>query len=40
MTMLGLGDNTKAKSQLLAALQLKLAGPDADAARQAIGTAN
>jgi len=40
MTMLGLGEKIKAKSQLLAALQLKLAGPDADAARQALGTAN
>jgi len=40
MTMLGLGEKTKAKSQLQSALQLKLAGADAEAARQALGTAN
>ena len=40
MTLLGLGEKTKAKTQLQAALNLDLSGQDAKAAGQALGTIN
>ena len=40
MTLLSAGQKAKARSQLQAALRLKLEGEDADNARQALGSTN